>query len=104
MILPLSDESTLESGRNQQNQPLMIQTDRRRLQNTFLVPVGAHEHLVECPQIYREKWIRYDLLYSLQIERKGKSYVEVQVKKIKDTGLGIKRKDKGKLFKLFGFV
>lgn len=31
----------------------------------------------------------------------GKSYCEVQVK---DTGMGIKRKDKSKLFKLFGFV
>ena len=36
-------------------------------------------------------------LYNLD----GKSYCEVQVK---DTGMGIKRKDKGKLFKLFGFV
>jgi signal transduction histidine kinase len=32
---------------------------------------------------------------------KGKSYCEVQVK---DTGMGIKRNDKKKLFKLFGFV
>lgn len=31
----------------------------------------------------------------------GKSYAEVQVK---DNGMGIKRKDKAKLFKLFGFV
>jgi K+-sensing histidine kinase KdpD len=33
--------------------------------------------------------------------KKGKSFLEVQVK---DTGMGIKRADKSKLFKLFGFV
>ena len=31
----------------------------------------------------------------------GDPYVEIQ---IKDNGMGIKRKDKAKLFKLFGFV
>ena len=40
-------------------------------------------------------------IYYTLYKSKGKSYVEVQVK---DTGLGIKRKDKSKLFKLFGFV
>ena len=33
--------------------------------------------------------------------KKGKSFLEVQVK---DTGMGIKRADESKLFKLFGFV
>lgn len=40
------------------------------------------------------------MIYSLYKEM-GKSFCEVQ---IKDTGMGIKRKDKKKLFKLFGFV
>lgn len=40
-------------------------------------------------------------IYYTLYKENGKSYVEVQVK---DTGLGIKRKDKSKLFKLFGFV
>lgn len=33
--------------------------------------------------------------------KKEKSYLEVQVK---DTGMGIKKADRSKLFKLFGFV
>ena len=40
------------------------------------------------------------MYYSLY-NKDGKTYCEVQVK---DTGMGIKRKDKSKLFKLFGFV
>ena len=40
-------------------------------------------------------------IYYTLYKENGKSFVEIQVK---DTGLGIKRKDKGKLFKLFGFV
>ena len=40
------------------------------------------------------------MFYSLYIQN-DTPYCEVQVK---DTGMGIKRKDKSKLFKLFGFV
>ena len=41
------------------------------------------------------------IVYYSVYKKNGNSYVEVQ---IKDTGYGIKRKDKAKLFKLFGFV
>lgn len=40
-------------------------------------------------------------IYYTLYKQNGKSFVEIQVK---DTGLGIKRVDKSKLFKLFGFV
>lgn len=41
------------------------------------------------------------MIYYTLYKVDGHSYIEVQ---IKDTGMGIKRKDKDKLFKLFGFV
>lgn len=40
-------------------------------------------------------------IYYSVYKKANKSFVEIQVK---DNGMGIKRKDKAKLFKLFGFV
>jgi signal transduction histidine kinase len=40
-------------------------------------------------------------IYSTLYRQNGNSYLECQ---IIDTGIGIKREDKSKLFKLFGFV
>lgn len=71
----------------------MVKTDRRRLQQVLL-------NIQSNALKFTEKNGSVTIFYTLY-KQDGKSYVEVQVK---DTGLGIKRKDKSKLFKLFGFV
>ena len=71
----------------------MISTDRRRLQQVLL-------NIQSNALKFTEKGGSVTVFYSLY-KLDGKSYLEVQVK---DTGMGIKRKDKSKLFKLFGFV
>lgn len=71
----------------------MISTDKRRIQQVLL-------NIQSNALKFTERGGSVTVYYSLY-KANGKSYCEVQ---IKDTGMGIKRKDKGKLFKLFGFV
>jgi len=71
----------------------MISTDKRRLQQVLL-------NIQSNALKFTEKGGEVTVFYSLY-KLDGKSYCEIQVK---DTGMGIKRKDKKKLFKLFGFV
>ena len=74
-------------------EPLMVYTDKRRLQQVIL-------NIQSNALKFTDKGGSVSVIYSLYKED-GKSFCEVQ---IKDTGMGIKRKDKKKLFKLFGFV
>ena len=71
----------------------MVYTDKRRLQQVIL-------NIQSNALKFTDKGGSVSVIYSLYKED-GKSFCEVQ---IKDTGMGIKRKDKKKLFKLFGFV
>mmetsp|Transcript_899 Transcript_899/g.1104 ORF Transcript_899/g.1104 Transcript_899/m.1104 type:complete len:142 (-) Transcript_899:671-1096(-) len=72
---------------------LMVNTDRRRLQQVLL-------NLQSNALKFSERGGKVTIFYSIY-KLKGNSYLEVQ---IKDTGFGIKTEDQSKLFKLFGFV
>jgi len=73
--------------------PIMVETDRRRLQQVIL-------NIQSNALKFTERTGKVTLYYSIY-NLNEKCYLEVQVK---DTGVGIQRKDKPKLFKLFGFV
>jgi signal transduction histidine kinase len=74
-------------------QPLLVKTDKRRLQQVIL-------NIQSNALKFTDNGGSVSVIYSLYKEGNN-SFCEVQ---IKDTGMGIKRKDKKKLFKLFGFV
>jgi len=85
MVKPAKSDGPIEK--------LMVKTDKRRLQQVILnIQSNALKFTESGGSV-----IIYYTLYKID----GQSFVEVQ---IKDTGMGIKRKDKSKLFKLFGFV
>lgn len=71
----------------------MVETDRRRLQQIILNIQSNALKFTECGG-------SVTVYYSFY-KKGGNSFIEIQVK---DDGMGIKRKDKAKLFKLFGFV
>ena len=72
---------------------LIVKTDKRRLQQVLI-------NLQSNALKFSEQGDQVTLYYSLYVQN-NKSYVELQVK---DTGCGIKKADKKKLFKLFGFI
>ena len=71
----------------------MVTTDKRRLQQVLL---NIQSNALKFTEAKGSVTIYYTLY-----KKNEKSYLEVQVI---DNGMGIKRKDKSKLFKLFGFV
>jgi len=71
----------------------MVKTDKRRLQQVL---INIQSNALK----FTMKGGKVDVFYTVYKE-KGVSFCEVQVK---DTGMGIKREDQKKLFKLFGFI